>query len=363
MNNTQNIGCSNGREYGAIDIAKFVGALLVMSIHIPLFSNANGMVCANLNWIIGDFISRIAVPFYFCFTGFLLFGGEKQHRKEKNVQYVLKILRLYFIWLAIYFPIAIHCIFGNEKGIFAGLLTWVKNVIFIGGDTLLWYLPAVAFAVFVLSFLMQRGIKIEILLSVSFLLYIFGTLSQSWYGFLQNVVGNESAVICIYRFLFEQIGTLRNGLFEGCFFVAIGICYADKQKNAKRLTKEWLFVLLLISCLVYFAEYLFLRVHNYMGAYDLYLGLAPIIFFGFPFLVSFQCKNNTRMIRSVSSLIYFFHVWIDYAMQRMCSLLNFDFANCILRFWIVLIITTIVSCLIVILSKTEKYKFLKYLYS
>lgn len=52
-------------SYNAIDLAKFLCAILVVTIHVAPFGLAQaGGLFAKLNYVTQDYIARIAVPFF-----------------------------------------------------------------------------------------------------------------------------------------------------------------------------------------------------------------------------------------------------------------------------------------------------------
>ncbi len=52
-------------EYNAVDLAKFICAILVVSIHVVPFGNTDNALLVLLNYFIQNWFSRIAVPFFF----------------------------------------------------------------------------------------------------------------------------------------------------------------------------------------------------------------------------------------------------------------------------------------------------------
>ena len=57
------------RNYGVLDIAKFISALLVIAIHCAPFYQVN----ETWNFVYVQIIARLAVPFFFTASGWLFF--------------------------------------------------------------------------------------------------------------------------------------------------------------------------------------------------------------------------------------------------------------------------------------------------
>lgn len=91
--------------YPAVDIAKFVMAILVVAIHVRPFEGTVG-------FIYNDVIARIADPLFFALSSFFLFQkafAEKETLSWKTLgQYMLRIGGLYGAWVLIYSPVIVH---------------------------------------------------------------------------------------------------------------------------------------------------------------------------------------------------------------------------------------------------------------
>ena len=68
------------KKYGAIDIAKYVSALLVVCIHTFPFYEVS--VRLNAYWI--QTVCRLAVPFFFVSSGFFFFRKWDKNHPEAN---------------------------------------------------------------------------------------------------------------------------------------------------------------------------------------------------------------------------------------------------------------------------------------
>lgn len=64
---------TNQQNYNAIDIAKFVRAILVVTIHVsPLRTAAETGWTSYLNFGLSQSLARTAVPFFFVTSGFFV---------------------------------------------------------------------------------------------------------------------------------------------------------------------------------------------------------------------------------------------------------------------------------------------------
>ena len=96
---------SERTAFNGIDLFKFIGVFLICSIHISIFPDTDSAIINYLNSVFGNCIARVAVPFYFSVTGFLLFRDKSISTPDPNrvKKYCFKILRLLGTWTLLLF--------------------------------------------------------------------------------------------------------------------------------------------------------------------------------------------------------------------------------------------------------------------
>lgn len=256
------------KQYNAVDLVKFLCAIMVVMIHIAPFGT-NGKY-EFLNYVIQDYATRIGVPFFFVASGFFLY--KKSTYEEFNVQpskkYILKILKLYVIWSIIYMPLSISHIFVDEKGVLHGILVYLRNIFFVGSYLQLWYLNATIVGVGLVSFLLYRKCRIKSIIIASAILYTLGLLAQSWFGIIKPLSTNLPNIWMLLKLIQKIIGTTRNGLFEGFLFIAIGMIFAflKIRIDVKKATCGFV-----ISYLLMFIESFFVRYYHIIKERDMYI--------------------------------------------------------------------------------------------
>ena len=224
------------KQYRAIDIAKFVMAILVVAIHVRPFTGQTAFVY-------DDIIARIADPLFFQITAFLFFekifaqiSGDLRPGMSWRMlgHYMKRILALYTAWFVIYAPVVLprtwqEC--GNTRGM---LLALLKKYWLSGYYGAMWFMTALLLAmplVFILT--KYLGSRLCLLLSAPwFLLTVarmeYCSITDGW-----QVAGYfDSAIYGIF-------GWYGNGLTYGFFFCALGMWIAYKrtlggQKNDSR---------------------------------------------------------------------------------------------------------------------------------
>ena len=327
----------SNHQFNGIDLVKFICILLICTIHInpititPLEFNIK-------NFFIQNGICRIAVPFYFIASGFLLFRKmESNNLDDKRIkEYCFRILRLMGTW---------------------------TFLLFVGGSGQLWFFGALVLAIIIISFLIKKGISLKVIFLLSFLAFTIGIFGTSYYGFLEPLkkYSISRLIIVGYDTIFV---TTRNGIFFGLIFVLIGLLFAKKQIH---LNKYVAIIGLIISIFLMYIEIYFLKFHSHPKKFDMYISLLPASFFLFYIASHINLKDRPiySELRIIGIFIFFIHLFIHYFVELFTRILYnrniVDITN--LQYIITMIITVILAIFIEKLSKKEKFSWLKYLYS
>lgn len=292
-----------GMQYKGIDIVKFIMALFVVILHThPLYA-----INRTADFLTADVIARMAVPFFFAATGFLL---EKQinmrdaDTRKTIVRYVRKVLRLYCVWTAVYLPIILYNKFILNGESFAyGVFTLIRDFIFAGSYGQLWYLPAAAvglLVVFVLrKYLGERKTAVLLLL-----LFVTGLTTQSYFGVTLAQIGPDGILWKVMKAVKKVMVTCRNGVFFGSIFIYMGTWIARcdlKMKVWKAVSG------LTISTLLFCAEASYLWSIDSVRDKDMYLLLLPTVFFLMMLAIQIHIEWDTVFLRKMSINIYLVH--------------------------------------------------------
>lgn len=361
--NTARPAVAGKRNFESIDLMKFICAILVVAIHLlPLGrpDNPLGVWCSR---ILRMHVARIAVPFFFMATGFLVF--RKTDRSSftlgNTLPYIRKVYRLYLLWTLIYGAFILRNILACEQGVVYGVMLFFRNLIFTGSYSQLWYLNASAFAVLLLSVLLHRRVRFSRILLGSFLLYLVGLIFQPYYGALDPL--RQNPVIGKLLRLFDLvIVTPRNGLFEGFFFVSLGALFAYRPVEMRMRTAVLGFA---ASMALMLAEALLLTEIGWSKGYDMYFFLAPSAFFLFYILLHVELKPRGvyRDLRISSSLIFFVHGLFAGILTLICARFGIETERTWTQFLLTLLLSLLFSAAVIKLSDHSKFKWLKKLYS
>ena len=120
-----------------------------------------------------------------------------------------------------------------------------------------------------------------------------------------------------------------------------------------------------ISMCALLAEVVFVKVHGLAREEDMYFFLVPAAFFLFDIVVNTELKERKiyPTLKILGELTYFIHMWILDLVLRCLNLLGWSTVSTILLFAVVALLSVMVSYIILRLSKTRSFRWLRYLYS
>ncbi len=318
----------------SIDLAKFIGSLLVITLHTyPFYEKF-----PNIGFISSNVIGRIVIPFFLVSAGYFLKQGIDKNGKEYLIKYIKRLTRLYLLWSIIHLPAAILFIQRTIQP--DSLIIWpfifVVCILYAGTYYHLWYMPALIFAS-LFCFKWLKHFTIKTLLIFGFIMLCIG-LSESYFGLLQS-----SPFSTLSETYFRIFYTTRNGLFMGIFYVALGIYIANKE-IAK--TSNFSTLLAFIFFILLFSEAQILRNLGWAIDYNFYLMSVPFIYYLFITLLKKPCSIplNYKSLREYSTLFYFSHgMFIEYIPFLLPSALCYLQGNGLFRFVSVMSCTAITS--------------------
>lgn len=313
---------------------------MVCIIHIQPFNvEAIGIESLSyLNFGLQQYLCRIAVPFYFTASGFLLFRKADDFILSKNTiqKYCFKILRL--------------------------LGTWTF-LLFVGGSNQLWYLGALVLAVVILNVLIKKRMSFHLIFSVSLALFGIGLLGDSYYGIIEPLKSYFIPKLFIvgYETIFS---TTRNGIFFGLVFVFLGALFAQKRIVINHIVA---IIGLFVSLAIMFVEVFLLKHYSHPKDYNMLVSLLPVIFFLFYLATHLNLKDRPiyYSLRIIGMMIFFTHLFVKFfvglAIEIAKNKTGIDFSA--FQFIITILFTTLLAIIIERLSKNEKFDWLKGLYS
>lgn len=329
---------SGGKErcYG-IDIIKFICAFLVVAIHVAPFSEKAFSNANALNFLFSQVLCRVAVPFYFAASGFLLFRnmGDGKVDWMRIKKYCFKLLRLYGLW---------------------------SVLLVVGGTGHLWYLGATVIGVIGISLCFHLGIKLKTMTVLAGILYGVGLLGDSYYGVLEQLRSFHLIDYAVkgYEYFFR---VTRNGLFMGIPFLLIGVIFAMKKVRLKPALAATGFIL---SVALLIGEAYTLEQHGMCRDHNMFLALLPVTFFLFALATCVVLPKSDRYegMQIAGSLIYYMHmlvfVGIDLLFSVAAKYMGIDLY--VYEFLATVLVTLAAAVSLWKISRCNRFAWLQYLY-
>lgn len=342
------------KEYIAIDIFRFVCALMVISLHIRPFTDFS----FELGFWMEEIISRIAVPFFFVTSGFFLAAKIQDRNRVKC--YFMKVLRLYLVYTILYFPQIVYSFRKVGEGPVDFIRTFLHDFLLSGPYTHLWYFRALLVVVFLIYILKNRtSLSDRKLLLGAFVLYVIGCAGCTYRNFViqNNILG---MIILGYEKIFV---TTRNGLFFGFFYSFLGY-YAWNFKS--KISEKYFGIFAVFSLILLHAEAYILRfaLHIEEG-FDMLYTLPLVVYFLFRLLCSIRVSvyyaQIGRYLRKLSTLMFGLHLFVKFYLHWiLLHIVKSSLKS--LPYYLVMTAATIgVSCFIIWMENRKGFEFLKLL--
>ena len=345
-------------SYDAIDVAKFVCAVFVILIHVPVYQ---GNFLSSAAALVFKFcLSKLAVPFFFISSSFFLFRKIDIDHINKAIvrKYITKLFEVYVFWFCIYFICGFNSVITESTGL-PQLLYFIREFLF-SNFTPLWFLPALMFAVCSVTFLLSKKISIRKIIFIGFILYFIGLFGQTWYFLLEPIESFCPSHWNVSKILEMVFYTTRNGLFEGILFVAFGAFFSVNLEkcNKKTYLALGLFLILLLLEIIICNKW-------HPRFTDMYLFLVPNSY------LLFKIIGNARLnlsidypfLRKMSTIMFYTHMLIYKLILYIFIFLSGDITFMVFSlFPVVLLLSLLAAYSIAEISENSKYKLLKNLY-
>lgn len=291
-------------QFFQIDVAKFICALLIITIHTRPFSGISGL----LDFYLSDAISRVAVPLFFAISGYFFFRSlcyenGKIVNCTSNRKRLLKYLKrfgLLYVGFALFYTIL--QLPGWYRAGWWGM-TAVKDsflaFFFRGSYYHLWYLLALVYALplayLLFSYVSIRycAIIISVLWCIECLLYSYNWISLTASSSL-NWLTNHFPIV--FDAVFRAIPLLGVGI--------VAMRYPFRHKNQTVFCATF-------SIIAYIAEASILHFCTPNGERYSYLIFTPVMaYFVLQMLLLIPVKERPilgKILRNSSLLIYCIH--------------------------------------------------------
>lgn len=288
------------KQYAAVDIARYVSALLVVAVHTYPFLE----ISEEFNTLFIATVCRLAVPFFFTSSGYFFFRkltGSHEKDVKKLRRHLFRIFRLYLVWTVIYIPYTVWNYATTGFDLFS-VFALVRDFFLNGSYYHLWFLPALILGTVIVY---ERGRKTGIggVLKMGMILYFIGYLINVYAPIWRTIPYVEVA----YGFFETAIGTARNGFFFAPIFLALGARLTKgprPNRNVSAIGFGISFLGLILEVTLYYS----------MGILEnlscMFLSLVPASYFLMNWLLlsKMEYKPVYGELRQDSLLIYVSHI-------------------------------------------------------
>ena len=224
--------------YPALDLLKLIMAVLVVAVHAnPLYGIDVPFASRVLN-----VLESVSVPFFFVVSSFLCFRGLRPAQFQERISAgscrvrstISKFVWLYFAWFLVYIPIDCLGYWLDGVSLIKAMVLEARGFFLLGEGRLswpLWYLLASVVGFILVYTMLRKGMSSRNILGISFLFILGGfglSLLLKWEGAPTAI----SLPVKIYSLMF---GNTRNGLFEGFFYIALGMYFGMNPESIQNI--------------------------------------------------------------------------------------------------------------------------------
>ena len=290
----------NKKKYAAIDIAKYIAALLVVCIHTYPFIDISETF--NTYWM--HIVCRMAVPFFFTVSGFFFFKKWSENEEDNLValkEFIKRLLRIYGIWTIIYLPLTIVN-YISAGAPWYSVIGWLRDLILNGSYYHLWFFPALIIGTVIVYELYKRKGLMETL-KLSLILYVIGYFINIFAPVWESL----PVISILYGFIIKIMATSRNGFFFAPIFISLGLLLAKTKRLPNKVSVAGFgcsFILLALEVILYG------KLALLQDLSSMFIMLVPVSYFLVNWLLSVNMpyKKQYAILRKDSLLIYTSHV-------------------------------------------------------
>lgn len=285
------------RKYNSLDICKILMAICVVAIHTHPLEHCATIIVNNIY----DSFVRMAVPFFFLSSGFLLAQKfEASYTSQKNIaivrKYLLKIIKMYVVWTVVYLPMAVYHFVSSGTSVLKAVLLYIRGFVFVGeqyNSWQLWYLLSTIYALVFILILIYFKItpKNAIIFSSIIFLISIGI------DYLSAYADNSNTFLELFiKMIKVSIGSGR--ILTGLFYLPLGSFLFQKQPNLK------------VSWSMLVSGYLlnvFVQ-NSYWSSF--FVAISSIGLFCVINTITLPDSRVYPFVRKMSTIIYFLHMYV-----------------------------------------------------
>lgn len=299
-------------EFGAIDIARILFAMLICAGHCRFL----------LDNKIVHYADSCGNPFFFVTSGFFLcYKMEGYYGSMNNLtrikKYLRQMFRRYIVWTIIALPIIIWNFIDSKDSILINILWSVRDIFFRGefGWSYMntWFILSCIYTVAIVYLILKhcRSEKVLIFVIVFFALLRSIICKIPYEGITLAQAINDGTFL---RYIFNiTVGLHNSRLLFGLYTIPAGMLIAKKGFPDKYRSIPWLLIipiLVLPDHINYFSDL-------WAGMHSMFVGVLAFLCF---YVIKLNSGYICRACRRASAIVYFTHKFFLFAFQKISGL-------------------------------------------
>lgn len=254
---------------------------------------AIGVIAIHTKPVQNEFVNSVlffAVSFFFITSGY--FAGKYGNVKKQ----LFKIIKMYVVWSAIYFPLACYGIILNGTTFSKAVLVYMRNFLFVGqqyNSWHLWYLLSSIFGLLVLYIHIRFKLPKYALIIWTLLVIVF----SFFVSYLSSYNGDLSVFIIMKKIV--SITILNGRVLQGMYYIPLGYLIEDIQ-----IDKWWYLIFSVVS----FGLWVIYKEYFIIGT--LLFAICSLSVFGL--IKSIELKDHMvySIMRTMSTNIFLVHMYV-----------------------------------------------------
>lgn len=280
----------------SIDIVRLICSVMVIAIHTRPFLLMQSYMDGGIQILV-----RLAVPFFFCTTGYFLKEAVNKSGTSAILRTLKKDFLLYLAWSILYFAV----IFLENPALLSfHSAKWMAMDFFVNGSYYhLWYMAAVLWCVLALFALCKLNLE-KVLGGGIAVLYLLGLLGTSY-----SLLGNQMPVLSIL-FQSPYFTTIRRIWLMGFPFVVLGWMISVKKDRLLSISLRKIVAALLVTFALFVLEILTVVVTGFARSIVMTAFLYPLVALIFILCLRLPMVKYERFgtyCGVMSAIIYFMH--------------------------------------------------------
>ena len=277
------------KEKQGIDLLKFIGSIMIFTIHMAVFESFGEVQSA---W---ELLGRWAVPVFFIASAYFLFSANNGSVEYANIKkYIYRIGMLYLFWFIFNLPNFICVRFlKRPPHTMYDFLMIAKNSVLSSTFTGSWYLLSSIFCAWLL-FVLKKKMNTKQICLIAILFQIICIFTSVYKGILPDQIRH---IFSFWQFPLN--------IFGGLFYFAIGLFLAENQDLIYKAPKWKYSSIAVMSFLTYIGDINFAKHFAIYGGSDEDFSLIPLSVSVFILGMRSSVKiRNAKKLRNISTIIY-----------------------------------------------------------